>query len=82
MESAGPGEFGLGQKWLESFYTVYVSEWFFFLFPPSLCTDLSANLNPFFFFPLVKNHRTLVLLFLLYAGYKPSSFFYRCRFRS
>ena len=34
LESAGPGEFGLGQKWLESFYTVYDSEYLTFFIPP------------------------------------------------
>lgn len=26
IESAGPGDFGLGQKWLENFYTAYDSK--------------------------------------------------------
>ena len=39
LESAGPGEFGLGQKWLESFYTVYDSECFFFV-PPVIMHEL------------------------------------------
>ena len=34
LASAGPGAFGLGQKWLENFYTAYDSEYtlFFFFF--------------------------------------------------
>jgi hypothetical protein len=32
IESAGPGAFNLGQKWLENFYTAYDSKLLFFFF--------------------------------------------------
>ena len=68
LASAGPGAFGLGQKWLENFYTAYDSEYtlffFFFLFFLFFTFFSIFFLFFYFFFFLFLNTRTYLLTHL------------------
>ena len=73
IESSGPGEFNLGQKWLENVYTAYDSEYFgfsrSFFFSFHLFCTRTYLLTWIFLFSLVRNHRTFAHAFLISCKY-------------